>query len=334
MSTSYVPDDELIGAVDCLWEAALSDKTQATYKSGLNCFLTFVLMRGIQCASNSLPDINEDLLILFVTHCHQALQFKFDTIKAYLAGIRYHYIKNNLGDPLGNTLRLHYILRGIKKTQATVTIKRLPITFKLLQHMCFTLTSPLGVFSPMLDLMLSSIFLTAFYGFLRCGEFTCRQTSDSHFIRLCDINVFKDWSQFTLFLRISKTDPFGKGVYINIFANNLLYPVRTMVQYLEMRRSQGATSMSPLFVNDFVSYKPLMRHTFIGFLKDLLSRIGLNNLDYNGHSFRIGAATSAAAAGVQDHVIQTLGRWSSDCFTRYIHTDPKTIHTAQLDMSV
>ncbi|CAC5392902.1 unnamed protein product [Mytilus coruscus] len=33
------------------------------------------------------------------------------------------------------------------------------------------------------------------------------------------------------------------------------------------------------------------------------------------------AATSAAACGVEDHIIQTLGRWSSDCYIRYIRID-------------
>ena len=35
---------------------------------------------------------------------------------------------------------------------------------------------------------------------------------------------------------------------------------------------------------------------------------------------RIGAATSAYAARLEDHLIQTLGRWSSDCYKTYIHT--------------
>lgn len=58
-------------------------------------------------------------------------------------------------------------------------------------------------------------------------------------------------------------------------------------------------------------------------------RIGLNDSRYAGHSFRIGAATAAAAAGVEDHVIKDLGRGSSDCYVRYIRTDPEVLNDAQ-----
>ena len=44
-----------------------------------------------------------------------------------------------------------------------------------------------------------------------------------------------------------------------------------------------------------------------------------------GHSFRIGAATTAAAAGLPSWLIQTLGRWSSDCYRRYIHMASNTL---------
>ena len=40
----------------------------------------------------------------------------------------------------------------------------------------------------------------------------------------------------------------------------------------------------------------------------------------SGHSFRIGAATAAVSRGVPNHLIKTLGCWSSDTSQLYIHT--------------
>ena len=39
---------------------------------------------------------------------------------------------------------------------------------------------------------------------------------------------------------------------------------------------------------------------------------------YSGHSFRIGAATTAAAVGVEDSMIKTLGRWKSAAYLAYV----------------
>ena len=53
---------------------------------------------------------------------------------------------------------------------------------------------------------------------------------------------------------------------------------------------------------------------------------------YCGHSCRIGAATSAAEAGIEDQIMQNLGRWSSNCYVRYIRTDEKVLKEAQYKM--
>ena len=42
--------------------------------------------------------------------------------------------------------------------------------------------------------------------------------------------------------------------------------------------------------------------------------------NFSSHSFRIGAATVAARNGVPDHLIQTMGRWSSNAYQLYIRT--------------
>jgi hypothetical protein len=65
--------------------------------------------------------------------------------------------------------------------------------------------------------------------------------------------------------------------------------------------------------------KHLTRQFFITHVKLLLDKLGLSSDSYNGHSFRIGAATAAHEARLEDYLIQTLNRWSSDCYT-YIYS--------------
>ena len=53
--------------------------------------------------------------------------------------------------------------------------------------------------------------------------------------------------------------------------------------------------------------QPLTQAGFVVELKSALERWGVCSEGYSGHSFRIGAATTAAEAGVHDAVIQQLG---------------------------
>ena len=137
---------------------------------------------------------------------------------------------------------------------------------------------------------------------------------------------------FTLNQRNSKTDPFRKGIQIRIFkSGQAVCPVTCMIEYLALRAnwSKGCRS-SALFIDECGS--PVTRHFLVKNLKLTLQTLGYNDQQYNGHSFRIGAATSAANGNVQDHMIQTLGRWSSDCYNRYIRTDDDVLSRAQQAM--
>ena len=71
-----------------------------------------------------------------------------------------------------------------------------------------------------------------------------------------------------------------------------------------------------------LSYVSLRGHSPF-FIAQLNAALKFNNLDsslYKGHSFRIGAASWAAAKGFSDSQIRLLGRWKSNAFLRYIRT--------------
>ena len=85
-----------------------------------------------------------------------------------------------------------------------------------------------------------------------------------------------------------------------------------MLSYL-MVRGQHA---GPLF--KFQDGRFLTRQRLVTAVRDALRSAGVQPGLYSGHSFRIGAATTAAARGVEDSVVMTLGRWRSLAYLEYI----------------
>lgn len=63
---------------------------------------------------------------------------------------------------------------------------------------------------------------------------------------------------------------------------------------------------------------PLTSKKFVDKVKEALSRAGMDCTAYLGHSFHIGAATTAAKGGISDVTIKMLGRWESSAYQVYI----------------
>ena len=55
-------------------------------------------------------------------------------------------------------------------------------------------------------------------------------------------------------------------------------------------------------------------------MREVLEVLGLHSTHYAGHSFRIGAVTTAAERGLEDSLIKALGRWESTAYLVYIRT--------------
>lgn len=124
-------------------------------------------------------------------------------------------------------------------------------------------------------------------------------------------------SVITLILSRSKTNQFGRPQTVVIGSTeSSTCPVRAMKRYLVARQQYPSGPLLRLEDGSLLSCKDIYC------LKLLLQDAGLDSSRYSSHSFQIGAATTAAASGLPDHLIQRLGHWRSDAYKRYIRPSP------------
>ena len=172
------------------------------------------------------------------------------------------------------------------------------------------------------------------FGFLWSGEIVCPSESTFNPLsHLCFSDVKVDNqstpSAIQVTIKASKTDPFCQGVTLHIgVAGGPLCPVAAVLSYMVAR----GNSSGPLFT--WEDNRFLTRDQFVRGVRAALSEAGYVAKDYAGHSFRIGAATTAAEHGIQDSLIKTLGRWESSAYTRYVRTSPEVLRSVAKTMSL
>ena len=230
------------------------------------------------------------LFATYLTHTH-----KPQSIKLYLSAVR---TLHGLPDPTSEAVNLRRLMRGIKRVHGNTTDSRLPITPSLLR----SFRSFLNLSYPD-HLTLWAAILLAFFAFLRSGELLSLHRSDLH--RTAD--------GYQVHIKQSKTDPFRSGAVVTVLPSGdpSLCAVTALDSYLA---TQGPTERTLFRLQTAALTRQRLNHL----IRDLASRCGVESQRYSSHSFRIGAASAAAAAGIPDWRIQTLGRWSSDCYRRYI----------------
>ena len=132
----------------------------------------------------------------------------------------------------------------------------------------------------------------------------------------------------TIRLKYSKTDPLWERPYSHHACYKHINLSRPSYEALKLRSYHA---QSPLFL--LADGTALSRFKFFTSLRCLLTKVGLQAELYAGYSFRIGAGTSAAAAGLPDRLIQAMGRWSSECYKRYVRLTRTSLRQACLAMA-
>ena len=203
------------------------------------------------------------------------------------------------------------LLEGFRRSKPSQD-QRLPITLDILDRIISIL--PIICKTAYESCLFSSASTLAFHAFLRVGEFTtAAKYTQNSIINLADIHLFP--SHINLHIRASKTDQHGRGTTIVLNATKKpSCPVKWISEFLEIRPAIPG----PLFCH--VNGSPLTRYQFVTILDKSIKALGLNQQRFKSHSFRIGAASSAALLGIPDDQIQRAGRWKTATFKNYIRS--------------
>ena len=272
---------------------------------------------------------SEGTLVYFALYLARTV--KHSTIKLYLSAVRNLHISCGHSDPVQGKLLLQKVLRGILRCQGKSRILRQPVTPVVLAAIQPILRTWLGERD---FTMIWAAFTLAFFAFLRCSEFTYNGISQfrPHFDLSADcVSCHSSQAclqQMSILLKASKTDTYCQGHTLVVACSpSPICAVIAMRNYFLASRPRG-----PLFY--FHPGRLLARSTVGNLLRDAARHASLPYKSLKGHSFRIGAASTAAAAGLPDWLIKVLGRWSSDRYQLYISTPRNVLLSAAPRMAV
>ena len=294
----------------------MAPSTRRVYQSGLRSFYDF-------CEKYRIHPLPASSLTLQFFCVEVSSHVSYKTLKVYLSGIRLAHLEHGFRDPTNDEV-LHLVCRGIRRLLGGDNCRnRCPITINLLRTLK-TQLSRSTTYTILEQRLLWAAFALAFYGFMRVSEFTSSTSSDSFSppgLHWSDVQLHQ--SLVTLTLRQSKTDPFRRGHCITITSTNTsTCPVRALHHYYSL--VPPANQVGPLFNGG--RFTPLSRVQVTSVIRQLLQGTGVNQAHYSSHSFRIGAATTAAAARLPPSLIKTLGRWRSNAYESDVQFPPSSLN--------
>ena len=264
----------------------------------------------------SKPPVAPSVVFLFLTDLISK-GMSGSSVCCYSSAISYVHKLCGMRDPT-SSFAVTKLIAAAKKLKPTRDL-RMPISSMILRKLIDV--SHLVIPSHYDVVLIKALFLVCFFGFFRIGELVPKSKARGlQVVQYTDlILVFehKLASEAHITIRHSKNLEKGGIDRVVLKRHSPLCPVEVLYAFVTLRGS----SAGPLF--SLPSGIPFLRSRFDSYLQSCVSQAGLKG-KYKGHSFRIGAATEAAAKGKSDSHIRNLGRWRSDAFKSYVR-----LHTTQ-----
>ncbi|KAG6616087.1 uncharacterized protein IUM83_03735 [Phytophthora cinnamomi] len=116
----------------------------------------------------------------------------------------------------------------------------------------------------------------------------------------------------------SKTDQVGEATTRTLAKTTSPWLCPERAARALIRENKNAADVTPLcWVNGAV----LLAKALEKIITKVATRCGKDSRKFGTHSLRCGGATALLQAGCEDSIIKLQGRWSSDCYQRYIHME-------------
>ena len=293
-----------------LLEASLSATSLSTYSRPWEILRQFKTER--LPASTSIFPLSSDNLALFLAFLAEK-NYAGSTVTTYISALSFPHRLAGWPDPTKSEM-VKLALRGYSKLYPSQD-PTLPITLPILERIITACDDVLSVSYQ--RKLIKAMYAFAFFAALRVGVITGGTgqhaknviTIDQFFFLRDELNNIV---AVKLVLKYYKHSDPTKPVELIMYREHPICPVSLMLDYVTLRGS----APGPLFC--WADGAVISRSYFTRSLKDVLQYFNLDEDRYKTHSFRIGAASWAAAKGMSDSQIRVFGRWNSNAFLRYI----------------
>lgn len=291
--------------------ASLANSTWSSYQRAWVKFQLFA--RTTWGREASIP-VSLDVVLSFVAFLHRQGQ-SASTILSTLSAISFMHKLQGCSDPTKHWL-VSKMVAGARNMNPSSDL-RLPITLSVLHKLLDTLDLVLD--DQYALKLVRAMFLLAFHCFFRIGEIAPAVKSfKGRVLQHQHVQLVQGKEVVVSLVQFKHSGAQGPQSFrLQAQPGSKYCPVRAVSKYIKLRPDKHG----PFFIHRGGSV--FLRREFDQVLKDALSCCGLSCKFYKGHSFRIGAATEAAASGCSDAQIRNLGRWSSDAFKKYIRLSPQ-----------
>ena len=303
--------NELITDIKALHEETLNNLKNSKASNTIRAYKSDFKDFGAFCVKNGFKPLPTEpkIVSLYLTHLSMK-DAKMSTLRRRLVSIGViHKLKGFYLDTKHPIIIEN--LMGIKRKKGSYQKGKKPILINQLKLVIDAIDNDTSDATGIRKLRDKTIILLGFAGGFRRIELISIDFEDLEFVS----------EGVKIFIRKSKTDQFGEGMFKGLpyFDNQKFCPVLHLKRWLKVSGIKSGPIFKRFSKGLILGKNRLTDQSVALLLKKYLSKAGIENQNYSGHSLRSGFATVSAESGADERSIMAMtGHKTSQMVRRYI----------------